>query len=152
MKIQLSPQRIVPNVTTVWNVPGPEVDIVMDLKKLTFAEGFIDTIYSFQVLDHYFPLEVPEALANWYRCLKPDGKLWIKVDDFEWLCREFVGGGLNIDTFNREFTHPMYFTQDIATRYLIEAGFPGEKLIIWFANVPNEFIKEQHELVLEAKK
>ena len=152
MKIQLSPTRIIPNVTTVWNQPGPEVDIVMDLKKLSFADGFCDTIYSFHVLDRYFLEEVGEVLVNWHRCLKPGGKLWIKVDDFEVLCREFVGGGIDIDSFNREFTHAIYMTRDSLIRYLSAAGFAGEKQIIWFDSVPNEFEKNPYELVIEAIK
>ncbi len=152
MRIQLSPTRIIPNVTTVWNVPGPEVDIVMDLKKLTFAEGFCDTIYSFHVLDHYFPEEIPEAVANWYRCLRPGGKLWLKVDDFEILCREFVGGGITIDRLNLEYTRPVYLTRDNLVRYLTGAGFGDGNLVIWFEDVPNEFKKDSYELVLDAKK
>ena len=152
MKIQLSPTRIVPNVTTVWNQPGPEVDILYDLKKLGFRENSIDAIYSFHVLDRYFLEEVGEVLVNWYRCLKPGGKLWIKVDDFEVLCREFVGGGIDIDSFNREFTHAIYMTRDSLIRYLSAAGFAGEKQIIWFDGVPNEFEKNSYELVIEAIK
>lgn len=151
-RIQLSPTRIIPNAITVWNKPGPEVDIVMDLKKLSFADDFCDVIYSFHVLDHYFPEEIPEALANWYRCLKSEGKLWIKADDFETLCREFVGGGISIDTFNLEHTHPAYLTRENLIRYLAGAGFVEGGLIMWFDHVPNEFQKGPYELIFECKK
>ena len=44
MKIQLSNKKIIPDVLTVWQEAGPEVDIVMDLRKLTFAENSLDEI------------------------------------------------------------------------------------------------------------
>lgn len=152
MKIQLSKEKVIPDAITVWNQEEPGVEIIADLKRLPFAENFCDEIFSFHILDHYFPHEVSEALANWYKVLKPGGTLWLSVTDFEIICREFVGGGISVDMFNRRFTRPAYFTKENLVKALTAIGFKEDKLIIWFQSVPDKFIKEEYDLVLQCKK
>jgi predicted SAM-dependent methyltransferase len=152
MKIQLSPIRIVKDVMTVWNEPGPEVDVVMDLKKLTFKEGSLDGIFTFHVLDHLFESEVVEALTNWKKLLKKDCDLFVVVDDLEYIARAFVGGDIDTDVFNQLHAHPMNFRGDNLIKYFTEAGFKEDLARIWYADVPDLFPRKHYELVMAVKK
>lgn len=151
-RIQLSPTKVIPNLLTVWHEQLPEVDISMDLKNLTFAPGSIDAIYSFHVLDHFFDADIRKALPNWYSLLKVGGELFVVVDDFEYVARSLVGGDININHFNQEFSHPTQFARDNLSKYLSDAGFLGSDVSVWFTDVPNLFPKKPYELVLSCKK
>jgi len=147
MKIQFSNKRIIHDAVTVWYEAGPEVDMVMDLKALTFRPGSLDAIYSFHVLDHFFPDEARKALVCWKMCLKPKGMLYLVVDDFELLTRSFISGDFPVDFFNDNFSHPMYFTRDNLLVYCIEAGFKPDSPTIWYGDIPDQFKKAKFELV-----
>lgn len=148
-KIQFANTRIIKDAMTVWYEAGPEVDVVMDIKNLTFRPGSIDVIYSFHVLDHFFPVEAQNALNNWRSCLSPNGMLYIVVDDFEVLNRSFASGDFPIDDFNEKFSHPMYFTRDNLLSYCVKAGFKQDSAVIWYGDVPNEFKKDPYDLIFQ---
>lgn len=152
MKIEISPNKIAKDVLTIWPEPGPDVDIVMDLKKLTFKENSVDTIYSYHVLDHLFPQEILPTILNWTKCLKSGGEIFFVIDDFEFICRYFVGGEITIDDFNQNFTHPCYFTKENIISYLSKAGYNENLIKIWFADIPEIYIKKDHELIISAQK
>lgn len=152
MKIQLSPTRIVKDAVTVWSEHGPEVDMVMDLKALSFAPGSIDEIYSFHVLDHLFPDEAQVAAKNWFEVLVPGARLYIITDDFEYIARGFVGGDISVDLFNELHNHPHQLTRESGAALLSKAGFKPDDVHVWFADVPNLFPRKHFELVLDAKK
>lgn len=152
MKIQLSPQRIAKDHITVWQEPGPEVDMSMDLKALTFRPASLEQIVTFHVLDHLFPSEAKQALKNWYECLAPGGVLFIVVDDFEYVARAIIGGDISVDVFNREHSHAMQFSQFSLSKHMQEAGFKEDDVRIWFGDIPDIIKREHFELVLAAKK
>ena len=153
MKIQLSPKRIIPDAVTVWHESGPDVDLVMDLKNLTFRENSVEAIFAFHVLDHLFGHEIPVALASWYKCMEvKTGVLFVIADDFEFIARSFIGGDINIEHINAEFTHPFQFTKDNLIGYIANAGFDLDHVKVWYVDVPNLFKKEPHELVFSAEK
>ena len=158
MKIQLSKTRIVKDAVTVWFEHGPEVDIVMDLKKLTFAPNSIEVIFAFHVLDHFFPEEVGEALINWRKVLKGNGNaVFIIVDNFEYITRGFVGGDISVDLFNQQHACPTHFTQDNLIAVCKAAGYDDNQMKIWYLDVPDGqngtlFLKKEFELVISAEK
>lgn len=152
MKIQLSDKKILKDVLTVWQEAGPSVDLVADLRKLTFAPNSLEAIYSFHVLDHLFPNEILNTLINWRECLKPGGTLFVVVDDFEFIARMIVGGDITIDEFNKNFAHPSQFSRDNLIQYMLDAGFQADNLKLWFADIPNLFSKKKYELIIEATK
>lgn len=151
IKIQLSPKRIVKDVLTVWSEHGPEVDIVMDLKNLTFKPGSIKEIYSFHVLDHLFPEEINTAVNNWRTRLEVGGKLFAVVNDFEYVSRAFVGGDISIELINDQYNHPTQFSRDSLFKAFRTGGFEDEKISIWFTDVPGLFNRKHYELVFEAR-
>jgi len=151
MKLQLSPTKKIPGVFCVWQEGGPEVDLTADVRALTFAPGSIEEMYSFHVLDHLFPEEVPKAAANWKKLLKPGGKLYIVVDDFETIARSFVGGDFNVDIFNQKFSHPTQFTRDNLVKVLQDCGFEENNIVLWFADVGELFKREPFDLIISAQ-
>ena len=152
MKLQLSPQKIVKDHLTVWHEHGSEVDIVMDLKNLTFAPDSIESLCAFHVADHFFEDETRKAFKNWYECLKQNGTLYVVVDNFELIARKFVGGDINISMINERFSHPMQFTKDNLILFLSEAGFIDHEMRIWYADIPEMFTKGEYDFVIAAKK
>jgi predicted SAM-dependent methyltransferase len=150
MKIQLSHKRVVKDAMTVWYEHGPEVDLVMDIKNLTFAPGSVSCLYAFHVLEHFMPKDVVTALASWKRVLAPGSKMYLVNDDFEVIARSFVGGDISIEQFNDGFTHPTYVTRDNIVTFLAAIDVPSDKIVMWFADVTNEFPKAEHELVVSA--
>ena len=136
----------------MWQQPGPEVDIAMDLKALTFRPGSVTQMVAFHVLDHFFPEEAAVALKNWYDCMAPGATLFVVVDNFEYISRAVVGGDISVDVFNREHNNPTQFSQVSLSRALQAAGFLEGALVAWFADVPNLFPKKHYELVISAKK
>ena len=153
MKIQLSNTRIVKDAITVWSEPGPEVDMIMDLKNLTFRPGSIDQMYSFHVLDHLFPEDSIVALNNWRNCLKIGATLFTIVDDFEYICRGFVGGDISIKLLNDHYNHPTQFTREHLADCIAKAKFNDPAISVWLESKVSElFTRSQSELVLSAKK
>lgn len=154
MKIQISPTKIIPipDVLTVWNQSGPGIDIQMDPKNLTFGENTLDSIFALHILDHLFKDEVKLALKNWRRCLKPGGTLYISVDDFDFVCRAYIGGDFTVEKINDEFSKPMNFNKESIINYFSEAGFDLNNVSIWFQSIPNLIKKDDYELLFSAKK
>lgn len=72
--------------------PGPAVDYVGNCVDLSaFADATIDEIYASHVYEHLgFRDELPRALSEAHRVLKPGGTLRVSVPDFERLCWIFL--------------------------------------------------------------
>jgi len=137
----------------VWQEHGEDVDVAMDLKNLTFKPGSVDVIYAFHVLDHLFPDEAIGAIKNWHKCLKPDGKIYVIVDDFEFIARGFVGGDVSIQLINTLYSHPTQYSRDSMIDTLKAGGFDESRMNIWLADeVADTFKRKQTELVLESTK
>lgn len=152
MKLQLSSRKIVKDHLTVWHEHGAEVDIVMDLKNITFAPDSVESLCAFHVAEHLFEDEVKTAFKNWHACLKQNGTLYVVVDNFELVARKFVGGDISIAMVNEQFNNPMQFTKDNLILYLSEAGFIDHEMRIWYADVPEMFAKGEYDFVIAAKK
>lgn len=151
-KIELTPNKIVKDSVTIWQDPGPDVDVVMDLKALTFRPESVGQIATFHVLDRLFMDEAVAALKNWHSCLKKGGILYVVTDDFEYIARAFTGGDIDIDTFNRNHSHASQFDRQSLCNMIIDAGFAEANMRIWFDEVPGVFPRKHYELVIEATK
>lgn len=151
-KIQLSPVRIIPNVITVWNRPGPEVDIVMELHDLKFKKNSLDAIYSFHVVEHLFMNEIVGAVQNWTDMLEHQGELFIVTNDFDFIARSYVGGDILLEDINKKFTTPCQLTRDVLTDMLIVSGFYPNDIRVWYTDVTDLFKKEDYELIVAAKR
>jgi predicted SAM-dependent methyltransferase len=123
--------------------PGPYVDYVGSCTSLQqFADNTIDEVYASHVLEHLgFRDELPKALREIWRVLKPGGTLKISVPDFEILCSLFINPkipkeqkfSLMMHVFgaqedNYDF-HKVGLTRDFLCQFLKQAGFSGMKRV-----------------------
>ncbi len=120
-------------------------DYVGDAKDLSrFENEIFDEIYASHVLEHFdFTGSLQEALKEWYRVLKPEGKLYISVPDMRILCelynrgqnaksrfqilRMMFGGHCDKDDY-----HYIGFDIDILGEFLNSAGFARMKKVKTF--------------------
>lgn len=151
-KIQISPVRKIKDMMTVWSEPGPEVDVVMDLQNLTFRPGSISEIYAFHVVDHLFPEQGIRAIKNWNECLSVEGKLHLLNDNFEYICRAFIGGEISIDLYNDIHNHPCQLTRDNLIAMLKKGQFIEDGMVFWIEGAPAGMPKQHFEFILTATK
>lgn len=117
--------------------PGAYVDYVGNCISLTqFADSSVDEVYASHVLEHLgFREELPRALKEIWRVLKPGGILKISVPDFDTLCylvthqkvpkeQKF---SLMMHMFgaqeNEYDFHKVGLTSDFLSSFLFQAGF-----------------------------
>lgn len=82
----------------------PAVDLVADVRKLSYEDNTIEIIESYHILEH-FPVclgsnarafsnnayaSIVSILREWNRVLRPGGKLVIEVPDFDAIVEEYV--------------------------------------------------------------
>lgn len=74
--------------------PKVEPDIVASITNLSIIpDGLFDALYSSHNLEHLHPHEVPVALGEFYRVLRPSGYALITLPDLTQVARAIVAGG-----------------------------------------------------------
>ncbi|MBN2123617.1 MAG: methyltransferase domain-containing protein [Deltaproteobacteria bacterium] len=79
-----------------WEVldalPGQCVDHVGDARDLSrFPDGTFEELYASHVLEHFdYAGELDRVLGEWFRVLRPGGRLYISVPDMDNLARLFL--------------------------------------------------------------
>lgn len=121
---------------TILNATGGDfVDLVCDVRKMTFPDASIEEIYASHVLEHLSFTEVMELLGGFYRMLIPGGVLYIAVPDMEVLSDMLLSKEANeevkfhvlkmmyggqVDEWD---FHKSGWTQNILAELLIHKGF-----------------------------
>lgn len=88
----------------------------MDAANLNYQDGEVDEIYNSHLIEHFHFNQGVLVLREWYRVLKPGGKLIIETPDFYYSCkylvylyekyeREFVNHGKIGDEINKLYGH-----------------------------------------------
>lgn len=67
-------------------------DVRFDVMKLPYPDNSVDEIKAFHIIEHFHFFEIEQVLKEWYRVLKPGGRLWLETPDFLETCRSFVEG------------------------------------------------------------
>lgn len=67
-------------------------DINSDVRKIDLPDACLDEAMAIHVLEHIHRWEAPDALREWYRLLKPGGKLILELPDFAKCCKNVVRG------------------------------------------------------------
>ena len=89
--------------------------IQMDIFNLSFESDSVDEIFTEHMLEHIGKFEVPLALQEWARVLKPDGKLVMNLPNLEWCMQQWLAKpederwGWQLDTIFGLQTHPGEF-------------------------------------------
>lgn len=128
-------------------IPEAWVDHIGQAEDLSRFEGNIfDEIYASHVLEHLgYQSALPAALNEWYRVLKPEGRLMVSVPDLDTLCelysqraelcpqdrfaimRMMFGGQLDEFDF-----HCVGLNEEFLTSFLSAAGFANIKRVSEF--------------------
>lgn len=84
------------------------VDFRHDVRKLPYDDNTVDEIKAFHIIEHFDFFEGQEVLKEWYRVLKPGGKLYLETPDFLETCRAFVNSDeqFRIVLYGHFFAHP----------------------------------------------
>ena len=70
-------------------VSAPDV-VGMDPLHLPYENGVVDVILTEHMLEHLGKQEVPLALKEWARVLKPHGKLLMNLPNLEWCLQQWL--------------------------------------------------------------
>lgn len=74
--------------------PAVSPDVVASMLDMrAVADGAVDAVFSSHNIEHLYPHEVPVALAEIARVLKPDGLLVLTCPDLQSICRRVADGG-----------------------------------------------------------
>lgn len=76
--------------TGVDIVPRPAADIVAPANAIPLADGSADEVLSVHQVEHCFRWEVPPMLREWFRLLKPGGRLVIECPDLRKCCQNVI--------------------------------------------------------------
>lgn len=116
-----------------YPVEGVRTDAEFDVSTLPYDDNTIDEIRAFHIIEHFDWYQGQRTLEEWFRVLKPGGRIWLETPDFLASCDAFVKGSqeFRILLYNHFFatpwvpgqTHKFLFTEDQLACQLGWAGF-----------------------------
>lgn len=66
------------------------VDADFDITNIPYGDNTVDEIKAFHIIEHFPWSQANRNLREWYRVLKPGGRLWLETPDFTASCQEFA--------------------------------------------------------------
>jgi ubiquinone/menaquinone biosynthesis C-methylase UbiE len=76
---------------------APHIDFVADIRSMPAEwENAFDVAKSHHVLEHFGFQEIPAVLAEWYRIIKPGGKLQVTLPDLQTASEAIAAGRFDI--------------------------------------------------------
>jgi len=78
------------NVDLAPSRKGKEPDVICDLKKLDFPEGYADEVLSVHTIEHFYHWEAKDVVAEWMRVLKPGGQLILECPNLLTAAKHFL--------------------------------------------------------------
>jgi predicted SAM-dependent methyltransferase len=94
MQLHLGCGRIrLPGYVNIDVQPLPGVDVCADLRRLPFAAGTVDMVYSCAVIEHFGRREWQPVLAHWFELLRPGAMLRLSTADFAACCDHYQETG-----------------------------------------------------------
>lgn len=120
---------------------GPSVDVVADISKLTmFEDGTVNEIYASHCLEHFPHPQTGAVLKEWRRVLRPGGRCFIGVPDFDAAAKLYAKDGLTDLLRNLLWGDQGYplayhyagFTFGFLAKSVTDAGFSDVKRVKYF--------------------
>lgn len=79
------------NVDIVTERAGKQPDVNCDIKDLhVFSDEYADEVLAVHVIEHFWRWEVKNVLKEWFRVLKPGGKIILECPNLISACEEFL--------------------------------------------------------------
>ncbi|MBW1613075.1 MAG: methyltransferase domain-containing protein [Deltaproteobacteria bacterium] len=104
-------------------------DVICDITKLPWPDNSATIIESYHVIEHISHKKIKRVLTEWYRVLKPQGKLILECPHFDVAVQEYLAGNEHrlINIFGQQRSTGDYhfygFNPPRLTRLLEEVGF-----------------------------
>lgn len=139
----------------------PHVEYLHDCSQpLSFPDNLIEEIYCSNNLEHISWKKIPLVLKDWYRCLKPEGKIHIRVPNFRWLCEMYIHDSWKLsfdDKSELNVMHAVFGGDHPGTAHIHKAGFDFNNLYnllsdVGFINIVDVSLNNSWELRVEAYK
>ncbi|MEW5760268.1 MAG: methyltransferase domain-containing protein [Candidatus Thermoplasmatota archaeon] len=121
-----------PNSVNIDCFDASVADMLHNAIDLPFESNTLELIEAYHILEHFDYIHCKYVLSEWYRILKPNGKLTIETPDIEETFRKFNSLSMNqqkatlqwlygIDSMGMQ--HRTGFTYKILEALLLEIGF-----------------------------
>jgi len=108
-------------------------DMVADVLALPFEPGTVDEINAGHLLEHFDWVDGDKALRYWYHLLKPGGKIYITVPDYDVLCKRYLDdptpeslremNDLYIYSYLQKSPHKYAYSGALLKKKMSECGF-----------------------------
>lgn len=82
--------RRYPGYTGVDAVARSGADVIAQADKLPFEDGQVEEVMAIHLIEHVHEWEVKPTLQEWFRVLRPGGKLVIEAPDVVKCCKNLV--------------------------------------------------------------
>ena len=69
---------------------NPKADLIADVKSLPLEDNSVDEALAIHILEHFDYFGGWVALQEWYRILKPGGRIIIESPDLLGICKKFI--------------------------------------------------------------
>lgn len=121
----------------LYPLENAKIDQIFDVKEIPYPDNSVDEIRALHIIEHFDFYEGQEILKEWYRALKPGGKLVIETPDLLATCDAFVKGdeAFRVLLYGHFFampwipgqTHKFLFTETQLRAQLDWTGFKNTK-------------------------
>jgi len=154
MKIQISNERRIEDLPTMWPVEDTHVDMILPITApslFPFNKERLTKIYDFGALGNCTPQDISKTIMQWLRALKKGGSIIIVEVDFERATRQFIGADISVDEFNTIYNRRTHLVKEDLAEKLQNIGVPFDNIRQWTGG-HKDFLVHPHEFVMEVIK
>ena len=131
-------------------------DIIAQADNIPVDDNTFDEVLAHSILEHVSKRDYNRFLSEWYRVMKPNGKLIISVPDIYLVCKDLIHyietnqsvaikSTINLiygEQDYKENTHLWGWTEETLTTAIRRAGFTGSIRRLKSERYPSELLME----------